>query len=384
MGEIQPVEELACTRVAGHAGEPVEHLVRERDRVAGCVRVAGPGRRSAVPDRGSHRTHRFRPDTRLVREQHHGEPDPVVAGDGPDPDGQRRRLALCVVGVGDDLRVGVLDPHGSGHGVAVVTDDDHHVVDPGGASGGDRVGNQRTVRHLRQLFGSRGEPVPPPGSEHERDHGARGRRPTLVVRPTEDHHVPTSARGIPDGTHTTHPEREGGDARRRAVVVTASDGVASGHRQDGSGDAVSAQLETAGFTVVQRTVVPDDRATIADRLRELVDDGSVALVVVTGGTGFGPRDVTPEATRDVIERDAPGLAEAMRASGRASTPMADLSRGVCGVRGSTLIVDLPGSPRGATESLAAVLDLLPHALDLLAGDTRQHPAGHGEHGVPAN
>jgi molybdopterin adenylyltransferase len=166
-------------------------------------------------------------------------------------------------------------------------------------------------------------------------------------------------------------------ARRRAAVVTASDGVASGHREDGSGDAVSAQLGEAGFEVVRRVTVPDDRDTIAAALRELADDDGVALVAITGGTGFGPRDVTPEATRDVLDREAPGLAEAMRASGRASTPMADLSRGVCGIRGTTLLVDLPGSPRGATESLAAVLQLLPHALDLLAGDTQRHPRGHG-------
>jgi molybdopterin adenylyltransferase len=195
---------------------------------------------------------------------------------------------------------------------------------------------------------------------------------------------------VPASPHDPHapephaPEPRAADDRRRAVVVTASDGVASGHREDGSGDAVTTQLEGAGFTVIERVVVPDDRTTIADRLRGLVDGTGVALVVITGGTGFGPRDVTPEATRDVIEREAPGLAEAMRASGRLSTPMADLSRGVCGVRGSTLLVDLPGSPRGATESLAAVLRLLPHAIDLLAGDTRKHPAGHGEHGAPAS
>jgi molybdopterin adenylyltransferase len=195
---------------------------------------------------------------------------------------------------------------------------------------------------------------------------------------------------VPASTDDPHapephaPEPRAVDDRRRAVVVTASDGVASGHREDGSGDAVTTQLEDAGFAVIERVVVPDDRTTIADRLRGLVDGGGVALVAVTGGTGFGPRDVTPEATRDVIEREAPGLAEAMRASGRLSTPMADLSRGVCGVRGTTVLVDLPGSPRGATESLAAVLGLLPHAIDLLAGDTRKHPAGHGEHGAPAS
>ncbi len=163
------------------------------------------------------------------------------------------------------------------------------------------------------------------------------------------------------------------EPRRRAAVVTSSDGVAYGHREDGSGAAVTEVLEGAGFTVVRRAVTPDDRDAIAALLRELCDEGAVALVAITGGTGFGPRDVTPEATRDVLEREAPGLAEAMRAAGRRSTPLADLSRGICGVRGRTLVVDLPGSPRGATESLQAIVGLLPHAIDLLAGDTRHHP-----------
>lgn len=157
-------------------------------------------------------------------------------------------------------------------------------------------------------------------------------------------------------------------ARRTAVVVTASDGVTAGVRDDASGPAVAAMLESAGLHV-SREVVPDDRATIAALLRRLADADGTSLVVITGGTGLGPRDVTPEATRDVIEREVPGLAEAMRAAGRAVTPRADLSRGVCGVRRSTLIVDLPGSPKGATESLAAILDLLPHALDLIGGAT---------------
>lgn len=167
------------------------------------------------------------------------------------------------------------------------------------------------------------------------------------------------------------------DRRRSAAVVTSSDGVAYGHRTDDSGAAVTALLEGAGFTVTDRRAVPDDREVIAAALRELAGT-DLGLIAITGGTGFGPRDVTPEATRDVMEREAPGLAEAMRATGRAKTPMADLSRGVCGVRGRTLIIDLPGSPRGATESLEAVLGLLPHALDLLGGDTQQHPAGHGD------
>lgn len=162
------------------------------------------------------------------------------------------------------------------------------------------------------------------------------------------------------------------------AIVTASDGVSHGTREDASGDALAQQLADAGFDLADRVVVPDDRDRIAGALRRLADDTGVDLVVVTGGTGFGPRDVTPEATEDVIDRRAPGLAEAMRAAGRASTPMADLSRATAGVRGRTLVVDVPGSPRGATESLAAVLPLLPHALQLLAGDTADHPAGHGD------
>lgn len=164
-----------------------------------------------------------------------------------------------------------------------------------------------------------------------------------------------------------------GAARRRAAVVTASDGVHHGTREDASGATVAALLAEHGFEVVARVVVPDDRATISAALVRLADEDGVALVAVTGGTGLGPRDVTPEATADVIERAVPGLAEAMRAVGRASTPRADLSRGVCGVRGTTLIVDLPGSPRGASESLTAIAELLGHAVDLIGGDTA-HPA----------
>lgn len=170
------------------------------------------------------------------------------------------------------------------------------------------------------------------------------------------------------------------DRRRTAAVVTASDGVAYGHRTDDSGAAIAELLTTHGFTVTERLAIPDERDVIASALRELAG-ADIGLVAITGGTGFGPRDVTPEATRDVVERDAPGLAEAMRAQGRATTPMADLSRGICGVCARTLIVDLPGSPRGATESLTAILDVLPHALDLLAGETRRHPAGHGDTGA---
>jgi molybdopterin adenylyltransferase len=166
----------------------------------------------------------------------------------------------------------------------------------------------------------------------------------------------------------------GSDTRRLATVVTASDGVHHGTREDASGAAVEALLVAAGFTV-GREIVPDERPIIADLLQRLADSDGRALVVVTGGTGLGPRDVTPEATRDVIEREVPGFAEAMRAAGRALTPRADLSRGVCGIRGRTLILDLPGSPKGATESLDAVLGLLPHALDLIGGDTEHRGPG---------
>src|SRR5438105_1127321 len=167
----------------------------------------------------------------------------------------------------------------------------------------------------------------------------------------------------------------GHDETRRATaaVVTVSDGVAQGTRDDASGRAVRALLEEAGFEVSQHEIVPDDRARIEATLRHL-SDVATPLVVTTGGTGFGPRDVTPEATKAVIEREAPGLAEAMRAAGRESTPMAALARGVVGSRGSTLIVNVPGSEKGATESLRAILPALPHAVELLAGHTVHGPA----------
>lgn len=161
------------------------------------------------------------------------------------------------------------------------------------------------------------------------------------------------------------------------AIVTASDGVSRGDRRDATGDALAELLASAGHAVTARVVVPDDRDRIATALRRAVDDDRVDLAVVAGGTGFGPRDVTPEATADVVDRHAPGLAEAMRAVGRASTPMADLSRAIAGVRGTSLVLDLPGSPRGATESLEAVLPVLGHALQLLHGHTEHHPTGHG-------
>jgi len=156
---------------------------------------------------------------------------------------------------------------------------------------------------------------------------------------------------------------------RSALVITASDGAAAGVREDASGAGVAARLEALGYAV-QREVIPDDRATIEQALI----DGAArhSLVLTTGGTGLTPRDVTPQATRAVIDYEVPGLAEAMRAAGRAKTPFADLSRGLVGVRGRTLIANLPGSPKGALESLEALEAVLEHALETLAG-----PHDHG-------
>lgn len=151
-----------------------------------------------------------------------------------------------------------------------------------------------------------------------------------------------------------------------------SDGVFHGTRNDDSGRVLAGALEDAGYRIVERKVVQDDRVDIEPMLRSLA--GSAALIVTTGGTGLGPRDVTPEATLAVIDRQAPGLAEQIRADGRAKTPMASLSRGVTGVLGESLIVNVPGSPRGALESLEVVLPLLGHALDLICGHT-EHTKG---------
>jgi molybdenum cofactor synthesis domain-containing protein len=155
----------------------------------------------------------------------------------------------------------------------------------------------------------------------------------------------------------------------KAAVLTVSDGVSAGTREDRSGDVLVELLEGDGFDV-ERRVVPDDADTIAAALVELAQ--SARVVLTTGGTGVAPRDVTPEATASVLERAAPGIAEAIRADAIARTPHALLSRGVAGVLGETLIVNLPGSPGGARDGFAVLSPALRHALELLAGEAGAH------------
>ncbi len=155
--------------------------------------------------------------------------------------------------------------------------------------------------------------------------------------------------------------------RLSAAVLTVSDSCSRGEKADLSGPAVAEALEHSKFQVVRREIVPDEQAAIQEKLIDLCR--SVRLVVTTGGTGIAPRDVTPEATRAVCDRLIEGIPEQMRASGFKKTHLALLSRALCGVRGTSVILNLPGSPKGALESLESVVDLLPHALDLLAGKT---------------
>jgi molybdopterin adenylyltransferase len=156
-----------------------------------------------------------------------------------------------------------------------------------------------------------------------------------------------------------------------AVVLTISDSAARGEREDKSGPAVVAELEKLGCQIAATEIISDDREVIAARLQYYADTGDVNLICTTGGTGFAPRDNTPEATRDVIEREAPGLAELMRLRSLDSTPLAPLSRAVCGIRGRTLIINLPGSVRGAVENFTAVRSSIPHAIGLLTEQSRK-------------
>lgn len=152
-----------------------------------------------------------------------------------------------------------------------------------------------------------------------------------------------------------------------AKVLTVSDGVVHGTRDDASGRALVAQLAEAGFEVVEHRVTADGADNVADALRSMCS-GFAGVIVSTGGTGFAPRDQTPEGTRAVIEREAPGLAEAMRLI----SPLGRLSRGVAGISGQAIICNTPGSPKGCVEQLGAVIDILPHAIRLLADAPTQH------------
>ncbi|HYO46547.1 MAG TPA: MogA/MoaB family molybdenum cofactor biosynthesis protein [Gemmatimonadota bacterium] len=154
--------------------------------------------------------------------------------------------------------------------------------------------------------------------------------------------------------------------QRRAAVVTVSDRSAAGEREDASGPLLAALLEAAGWQVTERRVVPDEAAAIATALAELAA-GSIPLVLTTGGTGLSPRDVTPDATRAVADREVPGIAEALRAAGLGDTPHAMLSRATAAVLGGTLIVNLPGSPRGAESGFRTLAPVLEHAVRLAAG-----------------
>ena len=158
----------------------------------------------------------------------------------------------------------------------------------------------------------------------------------------------------------------------RVTILVLSDACSRGERPDLSGPAIREILEARGWQVAAVEILPDDIVTIQRKLEGLTDAGDCDAVVTSGGTGVGPRDVTPEATRAIVEKEIPGLAELMRAEGIKKTRRAALSRGIAGVRKGKLIINLPGSPRGARESIESILDLLPHVIDLIQGRTAHH------------
>lgn len=163
--------------------------------------------------------------------------------------------------------------------------------------------------------------------------------------------------------------------RIRVGIITVSDRSARGERADLSGPALVEALRSEGWEVAAQDILPDDREALIERLTAWADSGELDVILTTGGTGFSPRDITPEATSAVVERPAPGLAEAMRAAGLKITAHAMLSRATAGIRGRTVIINLPGSPKGALENFQVVLPVLPHAVELLRGDPRAE-AGH--------
>jgi molybdenum cofactor synthesis domain-containing protein len=156
----------------------------------------------------------------------------------------------------------------------------------------------------------------------------------------------------------------------RAAVITASDACARGEREDASGAALVELLEASGAVVVEKAIFSDELEPLVQALRDLAANADINLILTTGGTGLGPRDNTPEATLRVIEREVPGIAEAIRAESLQVTPMAMISRGVAGVASGTLIINFPGSPKAVRESFAVIKPVLAHAVDLLAGKTR--------------
>ncbi len=158
-------------------------------------------------------------------------------------------------------------------------------------------------------------------------------------------------------------------------ILTISDSGAQGKREDTSGQAIAEIMSSHDFKVVRREIIPDEKDLIQQKLIQWCDSKEIDLVLTTGGTGLGPRDVTPEATSPVIERPVPGISEAIRMETLKKTPMSMISRGVSGVRGRCLIINLPGSPKAVRECLEIALPVIPHALDLLRGKTSSHPAG---------
>lgn len=154
----------------------------------------------------------------------------------------------------------------------------------------------------------------------------------------------------------------------RFGILTLSDRSSRGERTDSSGPALARLIEAEGWSIANQSLLPDDESAIRDLLVQWADSGEVDVILTTGGTGFAPRDITPEATRAVIDREAPGLAEAMRIASLKITAHAMLSRNIAGIRGKTLIINLPGSPKGAVENLQVILPVLPHAIQLLRDD----------------